>query len=99
MHADTRSTSHHRDVFTRAKNKNITLIHQWLAPPPTVFPRRLDRRTWKMFFTGLGSGVLWACYHDFAYDYVEPRTDSALTRTALYIGMEKASLVPPILVI
>jgi|TARA_B100000524_G_C23639427_1_gene366112 hypothetical protein len=52
-----------------------------------------------MFFTGLGSGVLWACYHDFAYDYVEPRTDSALTRTALYIGMEKASLVPPILVI
>jgi|TARA_B100000524_G_scaffold348178_1_gene251914 hypothetical protein len=47
------------------------------------------KRTWKMFFTGLGSGAIWACYHDASEEIVSSRPGGLIKHTAMYAAVQR----------
>lgn len=83
----------------------VTVANVW-ALGDVIQQLREDRRrgvafsrTWKMFFTGLGGGAIWACYHTVAGEYVPRLTagQGPLGRTAVYMALEKLVMCPLVL--
>ena len=82
----------------------VTVANVW-ALGDVIQQLREDRRggiqfsrTWKMFFTGLGGGSIWACYHQVAAEYI-PRipVSGPIERTAIYLAVEKLVACPLVL--
>ena len=53
-----------------------------------------QKRFWSFFFTGLGSGVVWACYYPFADRLVAPLPGGKVTHAAIETAMEQFVFCP-----
>ena len=70
------------------------LIQQLREPKADAKRGRIDAaRSWSFFATGLGSGVIWACYYDVAEGIVQLApgwlADSRLAYTAMSLALEQ----------